>query len=172
MADLEFGDLKLGEDKEPVSVESGAEVRNASVSLVAQSRRTVEIVSRHLDPPVYDSSEFVDALRRFILDSSRSRVHIIVMDSRPILASGHRLLNLAQHLSSFVEIRRPGAKHADYNCAFMLADRTGSVFRPLADRFDGIVNFGDRRAALELGEIFEEIWTHAEPDPNLRRLRI
>lgn len=172
MPDPEFETFELGSDREPVSVESGAEVRQASVALVAQSRRTIEIISRHLDPPVYDNNEFADALRRFILDSSRARVHIIVMDSRPILASGHRLLTLAQHLSSFIEIRKPGAKHARYNCAFLLADRTGSIYRQLADRFEGVVNFGDRRAASELGETFDEMWAHAEPDPNLRRLRI
>jgi hypothetical protein len=172
MPDPEFESLELGEDKEPFRVESGADVRQASIALVAQSRRTVEILSRHLDPSVYDTVEFSDALRRFVLDSSRARVHIIVMDSKPILATGHRLVNLAQHLSSFVEIRKPDAKHARYNCAILLADRTGSVFRQLADRFHGVVNFGDRRVASDLGETFDEMWAHAEPDPNLRRLRI
>lgn len=172
MPDPEFETLELGEDKEAVSVESSAQVLEASLALLAQSRRTIEIISRHLDPPVYDTTEFAVTLRRFVLDSRRARVHIIVMDSRPILATGHRLINLAQQLSSFVEIRKPDSKHVSYNCAFLLADRIGSVYRQLADRFDGIVNFGDRRVALELGETFDEMWTHAEPDPNLRRLRI
>ena len=172
MPDPDFETLKLGEDKEPVGVESGAQVREASVALVAQSRRRIEIVSRHLDPVIYDNADFVDALRRSLLDSRRAGVHIIVMDSRPILAVGHRLVTLAQNLSSFVEIRKPGKKHAGYNCAFLLADRIGSIYRELADRFDGVVNFGDRRQAAELGDTFNEMWTHAEPDPNLRRLRI
>jgi hypothetical protein len=171
-AEPEFESFRLGEDKEPISVESSAQVREASVALVAQSRRSIEIVSRHLDPAVYDTTAFTDALRRFVLDSSRARVHIIVMDSRPILTSGHRLVDLGQQLSSFVEIRMPGRNHAAYNGAFLLADRIGSVWRQLADRFDGVVNFGDRRAASELGETFDQMWTHAEPDPNLRRLRI
>lgn len=172
MPDTEFEDLELGEDREPVSVDSSAQALEASVALIAQGRRSIEIISRHLDPPIYDTAEFADALRRFVLDSRRARVNIIVMDSRPILATGHRLINLAQQLSSFIEIRNPAAKHVSYNCAFLLADRIGSVHRPLADRFDGTVNFGDRRVALELGETFDEMWTHAEPDPNLRRLRI
>lgn len=170
--ELEFESLALGEDREPVGVETSAQVKEASVALVSQSRRAIEIVSRHLDPAVYDTVEFVQAARRFVLDSRRARVHIIVMDSRPILTTGHRLVDLAQQLSSFVEIRKPNEKHSGYNCAFLLADRTGSIYRQLADRFDGVVNFGDRRAASELGETFERMWTHAEPDSNLRRLRI
>ncbi len=172
MSDSGFESLELGEDKHPVYVDTSAQVKEASVALVEQSRRTVEIVSRHLDPAVYDNAEFVLALRRFLLDSSRARVHIIVMDSKPIVTSGHRLIDLAQKLSSYMEIRKPDRKHANYNCAFLLADRTGSVVRQLADRFEGVVNFGDRRSASELGETFDEMWAHAEPDPNLRRLRI
>jgi ribosomal protein L31 len=171
-ADPEFETFQLGEDKEPISVESSAQVREASVALVAQSRRSIEIVSRNLDPAVYDTTVFADALRRFVLDSSRARVHIIVMDSRPILASGHRLVALGQQLSSFVEIRMPGRKHPAFNGAFLLADRTGSVWRQFADRFDGVANFGDRRTASDLGETFDQMWAHGDPDPNLRRLRI
>ena len=172
MPDPEFDALILGEDKETLSIQSSAELLDASLALVGQSRRTIEIVSRHLDPVVYDTPEFVGALRRFVLDSSRARVHIIVMDSKPIVTSGHRLIDLVQKLSSYMEIRKPDRKHAKYNCAFLLADRTGSVVRQLADRFDGVVNFGDRRSASELGETFDEMWAHAEPDSNLRRLRI
>lgn len=172
MSDFDFESLELGEDRHPVYVETSAQVKEASIALVAQSQRSVEIVSRHLDPAVYDNTEFASALRRFLLDSSRARVHIIVMDSKPILSTGHRLIDLAQKLSSYVEIRKPDKQHADYNCAFLLADRTGSVHRQLADRFEGVVNFGDRRAAGELGDTFNEMWAHAEPDPNLRRIRI
>ena len=109
MPEPEFETFELGNDRDPVNVESSAEIRQASVALVAQSRRTIEIISRHLDPRVYDNPEFIGALQRFILDSVRARVHIIVMDSRPILTAGHRLVNLAQHLSSFIEIRKPAA---------------------------------------------------------------
>lgn len=172
MSDSAFEGLELGEHRHAIYVETGAQVKEASVALVEQSNRTVEIVSRHLDPAVYDNAEFALALRRFLLDSSRARVHIIVMDSKPVVTSGHRLIDLAQKLSSYMEIRKPDRKHAKYNCAFLLADRTGSVVRQLADRFEGVVNFGDRRSASELGDTFDEMWAHAEPDPNLRRLRI
>ncbi len=172
MQEPEFETLELGEVREPIGVDSAIQIRDASVALVAQCRHSVEIVSRHLDPAVYDSTEFLSALRRFVLDSRRARVHILIMESKPVVASGHRLVDLAQQLSSYIEIRKPDKKHAGYNCAFLLADRVGSIHRQLADRFDGVVNFGDRRTATELAETFDEMWTHAEPDPDLRRLRI
>lgn len=172
MPDPDFDSFTLGEDKETLPVESSAELREASHALLSQCARTIEIVSRHLDPVIYDNREFAGALRRFLLDHRRGRVHIIIMDTRPILAAGHRLIDLAQQLSSYIEVRRAGRKHADFNAAFLIADRVGTIHRPLADRFEGEVNFGDRRIALELGQTFDEMWAHGEPDPNLRRLSI
>lgn len=172
MPEPDFDALELGERSDPIAVATGEQVRQASVALVRRSRRRVEIVSRHFDPVVYDTVEFADALRSFVLASSRARVRVIVMDSTPVLATGHRIVALAQHLSSYVEIRRPGKQHARYNCAFLLADRVGSVYRMLADRFEGVVSFGARRIAGDLADTFEDMWAHSEPDPNLRRLSL
>lgn len=172
MPDPEFDALELGERSDPITVETGEQVRQASIALVSRSRRQVDIVSRHFDPVVYDTAEFADALRNFVLGSSRANVRVIVMDSTPILATGHRIVALAQRLSSYIEIRKPGKQHARYNCAFLLADRIGSVYRALPDRFDGVVSFGDRRIAGDLIDTFEELWAHSEPDPNLRRLSL
>ncbi len=168
----DFDTLRFGEDSEPIEVESSKEILQASVALVGQTRRTLEIVSRHLDPAIYDTREFADALTQCMLNSRRAQVRIILMDSTPIAASGHRLIPLAQRLSTFIEIRNPGRQHASYNSAFLLADQVGSIFRVLADRFDGVVNFGDRRAAQRLSDMFEEMWPLAVPDPNMRLLTI
>jgi hypothetical protein len=35
-----------------------------------------------------------------------------------------------------------------------------------------VVNFGDRRAAQGLSDLFEEMWPLAVADPNMRRLSI
>jgi hypothetical protein len=168
----DFDTLRLGEDSEPIDVGSSNEILQASVALLGQTRRTLEIVSRHLDPAIYDTREFTDALTQCVLDSRRARIRIIVMDSTPIAGSGHRMIPLAQRLSSYIEIRNPGRQHASYNSAFLLADQTGSIYRTLADRFEGVVNFGDRRAAQGLIDLFEEMWPLAVPDPNIRRLSI
>ena len=67
--DTDFDILKLGENSEPVEVGSSKEILQASVALVGQTRRTLEIVSRHLDPAIYDTREFSDALTQCVLAS-------------------------------------------------------------------------------------------------------
>jgi hypothetical protein len=102
----------------------------------------------------------------------RSHVHIIVQDSARAVKEGHRLITLAQRLSSYVQIRNPGRDHMDYAGAFLVADGTGLLRRNLADRYEGVVDFNDRLAARELERYFLEVWEHGHPDPQLRRLLI
>lgn len=168
----DFDTLRLGEDSEPIEVGSSKEILQATVALLGQTRRTLEIVSRHLDPAIYDTREFADALTQYVLNARHARIRVIVMDSTPIAGSGHRMIPLAQRLSSYIEIRNPGRQHASYNSAFLLADQIGSIYRSLADRFEGVVNFGDRRAAQKLSDLFEEMWPLAVADPSMRRLSI
>lgn len=172
MVTPEFETLKLGEDSETYNVESSQEVLRASVSMVAQTRRSLDIVSRHLEPQVYDTVDFAAGLQRLVLGSRQARVRIIIMDSTPVVGRGHRLIDLAQRLTSYIELRNPSRDHKKYNSAFLVADRIGSIHQALADRFEGVVSFNDLRAAQNLSEQFEEMWPSATPDPNFRRLSL
>lgn len=53
----EFDHCVLGETAELFRVESSEELRRASLRMVEQCRRQLDLVSRHLDPAVYDSAE-------------------------------------------------------------------------------------------------------------------
>ena len=168
----EFETLTLGDDSESYNVETSREVLQATVAMVSQTQRSLEIVSRHLEPQVYDNAEFAASLRKFVLGSRLARVRIIVMDSTPIVGRGHRVVDLAQRLTSYIEIRNPSRDFKKYNSAFLVADRIGSVHQTLADRFESVVSFNDARTAQSLGEQFEEMWPSATPDPNFRRLSL
>jgi len=103
----------------------------------------------------------------------RGRVRILVLDPEALLSrSDHRLVNLALRVSSYVEIRRPGPDHVEFNEAMLIADRKGVIHRKQSDRYEGVANFHAPVRAAHLSENFESIWTHAEPDPHFRRLML
>ncbi|MGH8580938.1 MAG: hypothetical protein ACREVK_12760 [Gammaproteobacteria bacterium] len=166
----EFEQCVLGETAELFRVKSSEELRRASLRLVQQCKRRLDLVSRHLDPAVYDSAEFQDALKRLARRSRHAQIRIVILDPQPLVSGGHRVLDLAQRLSSVVHLRVPAEEHRHFNEAFLVADGTGVIYRKLSDRFQGTVNFSDRSEALELQRRFEEIWDKALPDPNFRRL--
>lgn len=166
----EFEHCVLGDTAELFRVQSSEQLRRASLRMVQQCRRQLDLVSRHLDPAVYDTADFQDALKDLALRSAHSQVRIVILDPQPLVSGGHRVLDLAQRLSSFVHLRVPAEEHRHFNEAFLVADGTGVIYRKLSDRFEGTVNFDHRSEALELQRRFEEIWDKALPDPNFRRL--
>lgn len=165
----DFAELTLGEFSETIEIDTSEACRLASLSMARQARRSIEIVSRHLDPPVYDNQEFEDAVSELVVGSNRAQVRILVMQPDAVVKHGHRLLQLTQRLSSFMEMRVPAPQHKDHNSAFMIVDDTAVIYRSHADRYEGTVKFNDRVSAMDLKRQFEEIWAGAVPDANLRR---
>lgn len=148
------------------------EIRAASLHLVTSARRTVHIYSRDLDPQLYDNTEFLDALARFAVSHRNAAVRIVVQDAGPAIRADHRLVGVAQRLSSSIEIREPGPQHREYNAAFLVADARGVIYRELGDRFDAIASEDDRPRARQLIRYHDEVWEFGRVNPNLRALGI
>jgi len=159
---------------EDIPFSSRLEVANLTAQMAGRVRRHLDIVSRSLEPAVYETKEFLEAAQRLVVSGrGRARVRILLLNPEALLARGdHRLVNLALRVSSYMEIRRPGPDHVEFNEAMLIADRMGVIHRKLSDRYEGIANFRNPQRAAHLSDSFESIWTHAEPDPHFRRLML
>ena len=143
-----------------------------AVALARQTRSSLDIVSRHLDPTIYDTEAFAEAAKDIALTNRRARIRLFVIDPRPLITEGHRLLDLCARLSSFFFLRSPAPVHKNFNEAMLIADNTGYIHRQFSDRFDGAASFNDKRMAASLNDRFEEMWERGLPDTNFRRLHI
>ena len=162
----------LGTTDEEFELERSEAVCDVVLSLATQARRALDIVSRHLDPALYDNEAFGAAIRELVVDSRRAQVRILLLDSAPVVARGHRLVELARRLSSFITIRIPAPEYKNLNEAWLVADATGYLSRRFSDRPEATANFADPRQATHLTNRFEEIWQRAQPDANMRRLHL
>ena len=167
---IEIETLVLGESTQVLETESSEDNRRLAVHMVQQAQHRVRIVSRHLDRPIYDHADFVDAVKQMLLNNPRGRVEIIVRDSAPILRRGHRLVALSQRLTSYMEIRSPAKQHEAFNAALLLVDDCGFIDRTFSDRYGGTACLHDPRTCRALNEVFDGMWQAATPDLNLRRL--
>lgn len=167
-----FEDYKLGHTDDAVQIGSRKQNRLAITKMVQQCKKTIEIVSRELDPPFFDTEEFVEACKKMVLANRNAKIRIIVFEPQAIVRRGHRLVNLAGTLSSFFEFRKPGHEHTDFNEALFITDNTGYVHRPNTERFEGVVNFNDKRQSKYLLHKFDEIWERSTPDSNMRHMHI
>lgn len=151
---------------------SSAELGELTVEMVGAARQRLDIVSRSLEPAVYDTVAFLEAAKKLVL-APRGQARIVLLDPAELLSrGGHRLVDLAMRASSHMEIRRPGPDDLEFNEAMLIADQRGVIYRKLSDRYEGVANFDSPLRAAQLAESFEALWQNAEAVPHFRRLML
>ncbi|MGH8513936.1 MAG: hypothetical protein ACREV8_08335, partial [Gammaproteobacteria bacterium] len=167
-----FPEHTLGRTRGPIRLATRGDHREAMLRMVTQGRRAIEIVSRHLDPMIFDDQHMVGAFKTLVLRNRNVKIRILILDPSPLLHRVHRLLELALRLTSFFELRSLPPEDRNCNESMLIADRTGYVHSPLSDRYEGVANFHAPDVAKELLRRFDDLWQTALPDPNLRRLSL
>lgn len=157
---------------EIIEFDTSEELREIALTIAQNCARSLDIVSRHLDPAIYDHAPFIEAVKQIALNSQHASVRILVTDIGPLVARGHRLLELSSRLSTYISIRKPGRDHRNFNEAMLVADNRAYIHRRFADRYEGRASYDDQRNARDLTVRFEEIWERADTDPNFRRLHL
>ena len=163
---------QLGTESDTLSLDSIDLNREAALRLAQQARRSLHIVTRDLDPAVYGTPEFDDAVTDLARNSRYAEIRILVKNTEPAVAYGHRLIETARRLSSYIKIRRIHPEHGQYNEAFLIADRRGVLHRPKSELYEAQVSFNEPGKAQDLYNQFVAMWEHAEHEPNFRRLHI
>ncbi len=169
----DFSDYTLGESTDDaVKVTTRDENADAALELVKQTRQKLAIISQELDPLVYDQADFIEALRKLVVNNRYAEVRIIVFEPQLIVQKGHKLLDLAGKISSFIEFRKVSEKYKSFNESVLIADKVGYLYRESTERYKGKVNFNSRRESKHLLDVFDGMWETAQPDTNLRRMHI
>jgi len=163
---------KYKKNNNDISLAHRDEVKIINVAMTQQATRNLDILSRHLDPGVFDSLDFLDAVKQLSISSRFTKIRILISDSDPMTKNGHRFTDLIQQLTSSIEVRQISEEYKSYNEAFSLFDGKAVIYLRYADRYDGFANFNRPRLVTELSNFFNEVWEHSIPDANLRRLHI
>ncbi|MCG8378887.1 MAG: hypothetical protein MI865_05345 [Proteobacteria bacterium] len=168
-----FADYILGESAdETLKIETRQENADVALELVKQCQLKLAIISKDLDPFVYDNLEFLEALKSLALRGRHVDIRILIFEPEIVVRRGHKLLDLAGKMSSYVELRKPSPEYNKFDEAVLIADEVGYVFRDNAERYNGKVNFNSPRESKYMLEVFNDMWESAKPDPNLRRMHI
>lgn len=152
---------------------SREELIDATLQLLSGARHSMCVWVRELHPLLLNDTACLVELRRLAISGRGASIRILVQDLARALQEGTRLLDLAQRLSSIIELRRP-VEPADlaYRSAFMCVDTCGYLFRPLESEMAAEGSTWSPGRHAELMRMFEEAWTRSEPWPELRTLDI
>jgi len=165
---------QLGETDTDVEVNTLDDNRAFALSLAEQARHSIDIFTQDLDTEIYDNEAFEQALFRLAKIHPSTHIRILVQDSIRSVKNGHRLIRLAQSLTSSITIHNPSREYENEKSAFLIVDRIGLLYRTNAtDRnHKATVNFKAPLYAMKLTDLFDEIWQHSSPDIQTRRIYV
>lgn len=170
---MDLAQFILGETAGTLRLQGLGELGAHSCHMAGQCRKRLLIYSHRLNPGIYNRNCFVEAVRQLVIRHPSTRVHIMVADTAEMVGGGHRLLGLAQDLTSSIAIRRRNEEYESDLRSFMLADEEGYLMRPLwHDLNNARADYSARPVVRNLADEFQRIWERSDLDPALRRLHL
>jgi len=170
---VEIDEQPVLHDIGPLPAGTRSEGAAARLQLLRDARHRLSIYLPILGNDSYASPEELDELRRIGISGRGAQIRILLHDPAAALRHDHRLISLAQRLSSAFQIRLP-VEETDlaYVSAFLLNDVGGYLFLPEADRSQGRAARNDRASQAPLQQHFDEVWDRAERAGVLQTLDI
>ncbi len=169
---LDLSAQKLGESRDILYLRTRADNREVALRLVQQAHRSLHLFTHNLDPVLYDTREFVEAVKQLAIQSPHSKVYILLKDPSTAVTRGHRIVELARRISSHVFIHRVAEEDQDRIDSFMVVDEVGILRRAHGARFEGTAEFNNPGEARQLLKSFNDAWERSVPEAELRRLHI
>jgi hypothetical protein len=146
-------------------------VEATRIALLQDSRHALDIHLPELDADSFSNSPELAEIRRIATSGRGARVRLLLHDTGAALRASHRLVALAQRLSSVIQIRRP-VEEIDLGnrSAYLLNDAGGYLFLPEHDRPQGRAARNDRAAQAPLRQQFDDVWERSERATELQAL--
>lgn len=145
---------------------------NFALKLLTRSRRNISILSNNLDPVIFNTDEFVDAISQIARNHRYAQIQILVKDTQQLLENSHKLVKLAQRLPSKLGIRKLTIEPDDKKLGFMLCDNDGLLYKNDDAIYQGFANSNATAEVKHFRGIFDYIWQYGEAEPELQQLLI
>lgn len=153
-------------------LDGATDFRVHSEQLVAQSRRSIAILTRDLDALVYATPEFVQHISDFVRSTRNAQVQILIKNTKPAIESGHTLVRLAQRLSSKILVRKMTVEPNNKDMGFMLGDTDKLLYKNDDAVHRGFFNSAAASEIKSLREEFNYLWQYGELEPEFQLLQI
>jgi hypothetical protein len=146
------------------------EVRAATETVAASGQRLISIMTPDLEPEIFDQPALLEVIKRFVLGHSFAKVRVLMRDQARLKNGANRFVAMAHRLTSYLEIRLRAAQYRDLTAAYCIADDRAIVYRPRADRPDGLAGFNNANVARQYLREFDTVWLASAPEE--REVRI
>jgi hypothetical protein len=146
------------------------DVREASLKVAKSAQRLLSIFTPDLDPLIYGDELFLEAVKRLVLARAYAKVRVLLAYPGRAMVDNNRFLALARRLTSCIDIRAMSAEYPSSAGAFIIADDKALVYRPQAERYDGISDMNDPGNARRYLNFFDEVWQMSMQESQMRQM--
>jgi len=146
--------------------------QQVALDLAQQTQRHIRILSNDLEPALYNHDEFARALSRLIRSYRNAEIRILIIDSRSLAQSNHVLLALRRRLNSAIQIRKISDITEPLRENYLVVDGRGLLCYSVQEPELAWADYNNVPLAVDYSTRFDELWNHAEDDPNLRVLSL
>jgi hypothetical protein len=145
------------------------EFRDAACELARSAKLHLNILSYAFEREIYGHSDFVRAVQLLATRHSKARVRILIHSPEWASRSGHRLVELARRLSSFIELRGLQQDRHLTN-EVLIADERALLYRESPDDLIARYKPEAPQEARPWLRRFEGLWAGGELVQGLRQL--
>lgn len=144
----------------------------AQTTLLAQCKHTLFITTLDFEAERFNNDGFADALSAFARSSRFTDTRILVGDPAIAVRWGHRVVKLAQRLSSKILIRQLHEEDQEKASAVIVADHIGLLRRDTTANLTGMIASKSIPHAQRAHDKFIEQWERAHEISDFRNLHI
>ena len=144
------------------------EMRTAFNRVAASAQRLMSIYTPDLEPELYDQTEFLDIVKRFVLGRNFAKVRVVLGDGARLLRDGNRFVAMGRRLTSYIDIRILHEKLPQRAASYIIADDRAIALRTAARNWAGVADFNNPPIARSHLAEFDAVWLANQPEPVLR----
>ncbi|MEP7185881.1 MAG: GNAT family N-acetyltransferase [Rhodanobacter sp.] len=150
-----------------------SETDDSRLQLLIDARHRLCLYLPSLGMDHYSRVQELAEIRRIAISGRGAQIRILLHDPATALRHDHRLIALAQRLTTAIQVRTP-LEEVDlaYASSYLLNDAGGYLFLPEADKPQGRGARNDRPSQAPLQQHFDEVWERSERATVLHMLDI
>jgi len=141
-------------------------------NMLSQAKRRIWIVADTINSPVLSDELFSRSILQLAKNNSQAEIRILLADDKTGAGHFNSLVNLAQRLSSFVEIRTIEKSSSKLSEMLTVVDFSAGIYRKNLQSYSGFATYNNPLIAKRLQDKYETHWQYAKASLEFRRLAI
>jgi hypothetical protein len=158
----------------PIALNGLDDSRRALLDMLEGMRRTLCLYTPLVRAELYNDAEILAAIRSRLVSQPRLRLHWVLPPAREWRNTSPHLVRLGERLISSLILHTPIPEERpdwpELSQAFAIADERGLLHFSDPRRLIGSYDPHPGERMKQLQELFRELWSRTQPDPDLQRL--